>query len=75
MIVKDEQGRELEIEIGGESDDVQITTAYYLDSDEEVSHETLDFIMQTYADDMFSEWIDQTIGDFYDEGDTYDALD
>ena len=82
MIVKDEQGREIELTLGGcNEDDIQIELINYVDSDEGVSEETIEYIYQTYADEMFEHWVDTMIGasadfnDYLSEGDDNGIID
>jgi hypothetical protein len=72
MKVKDKSGRQIEISVYGRyEDDIQIDEAYYTDSEEEVSDETLDYIYSQYADAMYEEWYDNKVGEaeYYYEGD------
>lgn len=72
MIVKDKKGNEIEISIGGAyEDDIQIEEAAYFDSDDEVSDETIDYILDTYADEIYTEWYENKAGEAesYYEGD------
>lgn len=72
MLVKDSSGRDVEIEIGGSySDDIQIESASYLDSDEEVIDSEIDFIMDRYADKIEEEFIQNGVmaAESYYEGD------
>jgi len=63
MIVKDKDNREIEISVCGRyDDDIEISDAYYLDSDnEEVSDETIDYIMDAYSDDIYQEWYENQV--------------
>lgn len=59
MIVKDKQGREIEINIyGTDEDDLQIDYAAYMDSEEEVDDETIEYLLEAYADEIYTEWIE-----------------
>jgi hypothetical protein len=72
MLVKDEKGREIEISVYEKyEDDIQIDDANYIDSDDEVSEDTLDYIYSQYADAMYEVWYDNKIGEaeYYYEGD------
>ena len=64
MIVKDQLDREIEISIYGlYEDDIQIDEAAYFDSEEEVSDETIEYILDTYADAIYAEWHDNKVGE------------
>ena len=72
MIVKNAFGREIEIDgVCGEADDVQIDNCFYVDGDEEVTSEDIDYIMHTYGDELYGEYMDQAIGRAEDR---YDLL-
>ena len=59
MVVKDPSGYELEIHVGGKhSDDIQITFAAYLDRSEDVPDSTIDWLMDTYFQDIYQEWME-----------------
>ena len=63
MIVLDNQDNEIEITISGQyRDDIQIESAYYTDSDTEVSEETIEYIYKHYASDLYETWLEQRIG-------------
>lgn len=58
MVFKTENGREVEIEFYGDYDDVQVDDAYYLDGDEDVSGEDIEYILDRYGaeiDDILRE--------------------
>jgi len=59
MIVKNEAGREIEIEITGWRDSIEISSAIYTDSAESITEEDLDYVDTQYADDIWlhaEEW-------------------
>jgi len=57
MIVKDEAGREIEIEIYGKyEDDINIDSAIYLDTGEYVPDSVVNYILDAYAGDIYEEW-------------------
>lgn len=49
MIFKTEDGRSVEMEVYGHYEDVEIDEAYYLDSEEDVTQEDIEYILDTYA--------------------------
>jgi len=55
MILRNEKNQKVHIEFFGDLDDPQYEEAYYLDSDEEVSEDDVDFILYTYAADIDGE--------------------
>jgi len=62
MLVKDRQGREIEITVfGTAADDVQINEAFYLFSDEDVSESTIDYILDTYGAELEQEWFESQV--------------
>ena len=63
MIVHDKNNRELEIDgLSGAEDDIQIDSIYYTDNpDEEVSDEVVDYIMDTYAAELYNEWFQNQV--------------
>ena len=72
MIVKDQSGREIEISVSGRyDDDIQIEEASYVDSDEEVSEETIEFIQDKFADKIYEEWYENKAceSEYFFEGD------
>lgn len=73
MIVKDENGRELEISVYGSfGDDIQIDDAHYLDDhDALVTDDTIEYIYETYPNELQDEWLDRQMAraERYSEGD------
>ena len=73
MIVKDKNGREIEVNgvYGSYADDIQIEEAYYIDTQEDVDDSLLDYIYNTYHSEIFEAWLDRQIGyaEAYCEGD------
>ena len=64
MKVKDQKGRELEIEsvTGTDGDDIQIDEIYYTDDPEEVSDEVVEFVSTTYATELYEFWYEWMVG-------------
>lgn len=63
MLVKDKNGREIEITVYGRyGDDIEIDEAYYTDTDEEVGEDVIEYIYENYADEMYEEWVDHMVG-------------
>ena len=73
MIVKDKNNREVEITVSGrDHDDIEISDAIFVDNpDEEVPDEVVDYIWDTYADDLYQEWYENMVceAEYY-----YDSL-
>lgn len=72
MKCKDENGKEMVVTVCGRyEDDLQIDDAYYVDSDDRVSDETIEYVYENYADAMYEEWYEGQIGraEAYFEGD------
>lgn len=73
MIVKNKDGREIEIEsvYGKYDDDIQIEEAYYVDTGEEVSEKDIDYIMDAYSSEIYDMWFQNGImaAEYYWEGD------
>ena len=72
MLVKDKRGNEIEISVYGQyEDDIQIDQADYVHSDDEVPESTIDYILDTYASEIYQEWYENKVGeaDYYHEGD------
>lgn len=64
MIVKNAQGREIEIDgISGPSDDIQIEACYYVDTPEhhEVDQDDIDYILDRYAAELEESWVQQCV--------------
>ena len=60
MIVLDKEGNEIEIRVSGGKHDLQIVDAYYVDGvhdDQEVTDETVDYIMETQYDMVYEAWL------------------
>ena len=64
----DKSGREVELSVYGQHDDIQIDEAYYADTGEEAPNDVVDFLMDTYGDELYEYFIDQQVGraDFYE---------
>jgi len=57
MLVKDSKGKEVEIFVYGQhDDDIQIDEAYYTNDNSEVSDDEIEWIMDSYASDIYDEW-------------------
>jgi hypothetical protein len=52
MIVKNESGREIMIEVYGTTEDIEIDEAYYLDDEEDITEEDLDYIKDVFATEL-----------------------
>lgn len=64
MKVKDKDGREIQISVSGRyEDDIQIDEAYYVDSEEEVLDDVIDYIQSQYADEIYQEWYENKCGE------------
>ena len=64
-------GREIELRLHGDMDDIQVSEAYYLDGDEDVPDDVIDMLLDKYADEVYMELYENKIGqaeDYY-EGD------
>lgn len=62
MIVQDTQNRDIEITVCGDNeDDLYIDTAYYVDSDDDVPDDTLDYILDAYAGEIHSQWVQNQV--------------
>lgn len=70
-LVKDQLGREIEIAICGDYDDIHIDEAYYIDFEEEVTDETIEYILDTQYDKLSECWFEkqQGLADHYFEQD------
>jgi hypothetical protein len=63
MLVQDKEGREIELSVCGKyDDDIQIDDAFYADDDSEVADETIDWIQDQYASEIYDEWYQNRIG-------------
>jgi hypothetical protein len=60
--VHDKHGRIIEVSVHGELDDVQINEAHYLDSEEEVSEKTIQYIESTQSDILYRALLDRVVG-------------
>jgi hypothetical protein len=53
----DQNGKELEFSVYGRyEDDIQIDEIYYLESEDEVTDETIDYVLDAYSDVISEEW-------------------
>lgn len=60
---KDKKGNVIEVSVmGSDYDDIQIESAYYEETGEEVPEDVIDYIYDTYGDKMYEEYIDLMIG-------------
>ncbi len=56
LTVKNESGREIEISVYGDSDDIQIDEAYFADDvsgEEEVPDSDIQYVMSAYQDRIY----------------------
>lgn len=63
MLVHSKLGNEIELEIDGSSaeDDISVHSAVYVDSGNEVDAETLEYVLDTYAAELHTEWFELQI--------------
>lgn len=61
ITVKNAFGREIELSVCGAQDDVQIDECYYVDGDDEVTNEDIDFIYHTYGDELYGAYMEHAI--------------
>ena len=69
MIVQDKNNNAIEIQVyGSYSDDIQIDCAEYLELDDEVSEDTIEYIYKNYQDELYEEWYNGMISkcDYYE---------
>jgi len=69
MLLKDETGNVVEVVVAGTAcDDVWIEEAYYTDSDEIVSEQTIEWLMDRYSGDIEEEYYMNRVAeaDFYE---------
>jgi hypothetical protein len=60
MRVKDSKNNIIEIEVFGySSDDIQIESAVYEESGEEVSEEVIEYIEKHYAEELYEAWFER----------------
>jgi hypothetical protein len=57
MIVNDSNGQRVVLEVVGDSEDIDVLTATYVDSGLDVSDEELDYILREYFSDIEAELI------------------
>ncbi len=73
MIVKNRLGQEIEITsiYGQYDDDIQIDACNYVDSDNEVSDEDIEYIYENYQDSLYETWHENKVSqaEAYYEGD------
>ena len=61
-MITDKNGRELIVSVSGKyQDDIQIDSLEYRDSDEEVSEEVYDYVMDNYGDVLYELWYQDKI--------------
>jgi hypothetical protein len=59
MIITDSNGKQVYVRVSGRYvDDLEITDAYYIDDDTEVSDDEIDFIMDNYQEEMSEAWFE-----------------
>jgi hypothetical protein len=62
MIGYTKDGREVEFSVFGRyEDDLTIDDAYFVDSDEEVSQQDIDYIEKNYAQEIYEKWLEDQI--------------
>lgn len=68
LTLKDKDGREVELSVYGQHDDVQIDEAYYTDTGEDVPDNVVDYLMDTYGDKLFEAFQENQVdrADFYE---------
>lgn len=69
MLLKDETGKIVEVTVAGTAcDDVWIEEAYYTDSEELVSEQTIEWLMDRYSGDIEEEYYMNRVAeaDFYE---------
>jgi len=59
MTVETRDGREVELELGGARDDVQIESATYVETGEEIPDAVLDEILEDYEQEIDEAFVDQ----------------
>jgi hypothetical protein len=72
MMCRDSKHREVEIELGGASDDIQVTSAVYTDEQGgDVPDDEVEWIYENYAESIYVAWYEQKQGEaeYYYEGD------
>lgn len=68
MVLTLTDGREVEVEVGGKyADDIQVESAAFVNSAEEVPEDCIEELQENYADEMYEEWMfrRQQDADFY----------
>lgn len=62
MKAKDSQGRTVEIELyGSDADDIQVASAEYTESDDQVSETEIYWIEREYAAEIYEHWMEDRI--------------
>lgn len=72
MILKNKKGQEIEIYFQGtEPDDIECSSASFVNCDEQVLDDDIDWIMTIYTDDIFTDWMENQVAraENYFEGD------
>lgn len=59
MILKDKKGNPLEVFVNGEFNDITIEDICYLDSDDDVPEETMQYVYDTYSDELRDAYMDK----------------
>lgn len=64
MLVRNSKNEELEITgvCGRYEDDIEITDIQYVNRDDEVSDEDVDYVMNNYASDIYDMWYENQVG-------------
>lgn len=62
MLVKDSKGRDVEIYFSGdEPDSIEVEDAFYVDDEESVASDEIEYIMDKYADEIYEDFCEQQI--------------
>ena len=67
MEIKNKDGREIEVSVYGKyDDDIQIEEAYYTDDNSDASDEDIEYIYNTYGDELYQLWYESHQGIDFD---------
>lgn len=55
------KGREVELSVHGESDDIQIDEARFVDDGSDCDDEVIEYIYERYADELYTEFMDRAV--------------
>ena len=59
MITTDQNGREVEFGVAGDSDDMYISWMTFTDTGEDADDETIEWVMDNQADALFEAWFEK----------------